>query len=172
MQNLNKISKSILFLAITSFVLFTGSYLSKLLMISQFFDAETMELKPIFVNNDLTMALQTLLPIFTAVLTFYIAFLLFYILFIVMTKINLREYGWLFIITIILVVTTPFELYLIFKYDWIIIKQLLGMNFDSNYLIELIKNRIIALGPFPLVLLFSNFLVIFLSIFQPLQKVK
>ena len=170
MENLNKISKSVLFLMLVSFVLYAGGYLTKLVLIGQFFDAETMELKSIFANQNLTLTLQSLLPSFTVALVFYLAFLVFFSLFLILSKVNLRDYGWLFIITIIIVVTTPFELYLILKYDWKIINTLYSMNFDPNLQIELIKNRIIDLGPFPLVLLFSNILVILLATFKPLQK--
>ena len=170
MENLNKISKSILFLTLISFVIYTGSYLTKLVLIGQFFDAETMQIKTMFAKQDLTLTLQLLLPAFSVTLIFYAAFLLFYFLFLILSKVSFRKYGWLFIITIILLVTMPFEIYLILEYDWKIINSLFYMNFDQSYLVELLKNRIIDLGPFPLVLLFSNILIILLATFKPLQK--
>lgn len=170
MENLNKISKSVLFLMIVSFAFFTGSYLTKLLLISQFFDAETMELKSIYANQNLKLTLESLLPVFSVTLIFHVSFLLFFILFLVLTKINLKINGWLFIVVITLLVTTPFEVYLIFKYDVKIISQLLSESFEQSYLIGLLKNRISELGPFPLILLFSNILIIFLVTFKPLQK--
>lgn len=170
MENLNKISKSILAVTILSFTIFIGSYLTKLALINQFFDAETMELKSIFANNDLSLTIQSLLPAFSVALLSYLVFLVCFILFLVVSKPKLRNYGWLFIITLILVITTPFEIYLIFKYDWTIVNTLFKPNFDTNFIINLLKNRITGLGPFPLVLLFSNFLIIFLATFKPLQK--
>jgi len=171
MENLNKFSKSILFFTLVTFVLYSGSYLVKLVQIGQFFDAESMELKSRFVNQDLTLTLQSLLPSFSITLIFFTSFLFLYILFFVVSKINFKKDGWLFIITIIILVTTPFEAYLIFKYDWKIIDSLISSNFNQNYVLDLIKNRITNFGPFPLVLLFSNILIILLATFKPLQKV-
>lgn len=170
MENLNKISKSVLFLMIVSFAVFTGSCLIKLLLINQFFDAETMGLKAIYANQNLKLTLESLLPVFSVTLIFYVSFLLFFILFLVLSKINLKINGWLFIVVITLLVTTPFEVYLIFKYDVKIISRLLSESFEQSYLIGLLKNRILELGPFPLILLFSNILIIFLVTFKPLQK--
>ncbi len=170
MENLNKISKSVLFLMIVAFAVFTGSYLTKLLLISQFFDAETMGLKSIYANQNLKFTLESLLPVFFVTLIFYISFLLCFILFLALSKINLKTNGWLFIVAITLLVTTPFEVYLIFKYDIKVISQLFSESFEQSYLIDLLKNRIIELGPFPLILLFSNILIIFLVTFKPLQK--
>ncbi len=172
MENQNKISKTFLFITVLSFVLFFGSYLTKLNLLSQFFDAETMTLKSIYVGSDLSLVMKSLLPSFSVSMISFIAFVFFCIVFVIVTKINLREEGWLFITIIILLITTPFEIFLLIKFDLPIISELMQVSIRYDYILGLMKNRMMILGPFPLILLFSYFVIIYLSLFKPLQKNK
>ncbi len=170
MENTSKISKLVLFLSILSFVIFIGSYIVKLAMMNQFFDAETMGLKSFYTGKDLSLALHALLPVFSISMISFLSFLFFYVMFIVLAKINLKLEGWLFIISIILLITAPLESYLLIKFDWEIIRHLQSENIVVDFVINLLKNRMTVLGPFPLVLLFSYFIIIFLALFKPLRK--
>lgn len=172
MENQNKISKTFLFITVLSFVIFLGSYLTKLNLLSQFFDAETMNLKSIYEGGDLSLVMKSLLPSFSVSMISFIAFVLFFIMYIVVTKINLRNEGWLFITIIILVITVPIEIFLLIKFDLPIISELMQVSIRYDYILSLMKNRITILGPFPLILLFSYFVLIYLSLFKPLQKNK
>lgn len=170
MENQNKISKTILFLSVLSFVLFTGSYLTKINLIWQFFDAETIDLKSIYTGSDLSLVFKSLLPSFSITLISFFSFILFFAVYLIYSKINLKNNGWLFIILIILVVTTPFELYLFIKIDWKIIVELMKTNISQDFILSLLKKRLTILGPFPLILLFSYFVIIFLTVFKPFKN--
>lgn len=172
MENQNKISKTFLFITVLSFVLFFGSYLTKLNLLSQFFDAETMTLKSIYEGSDLSLVMKSLLPSFSVSMISFIAFVLFFIVYVIVTKITLREEGWLFITIIILLITAPFEIFLLIKFDLPIISELMQVSIRYDYILGLMKNRMMILGPFPLILLFSYFVIIYLSLFKPLQKNK
>lgn len=170
MENQNKISKTILFLSVLSFVLFAGSYLTKINLIWQFFDAETIDLKPTYLGNELSLVFKSLLPSFSITLISFFSFIIFFLAYLVYSKINLKNNGWLFIILIILVITTPFELYLFIKIDWKIIVELMKTSISQDFILGLMKKRLTILGPFPLILLFSYFVIIFLTVFKPFKK--
>lgn len=170
MENQTKISKLIIYLTCVFFTVFIGSYIVKIGMINQFFDAETMSLKPIFEGVELQSAFLTMLPVFTVSVISFICFILFLLAYFVVARINLRNEGWFFIIVLLVIVTTPFELYLLLKYDINLIQKIFSNEINSNYLLEMLKQRIVVLGPFPLIILFSYFIIIFLAIFKPLRK--
>ncbi len=170
MENLNKISKAILYLVVISFVLFTGSYLVKLGLFYQLFEPKNLDLKDVFQNSDLTLVLSSLLPSLTITLLSYAAFLFSLITFLLISKISLKNNGWLFIITMIVAVTGIFELILLFNFDRVIIHQLFSSTLDQEYVISLLKGRMTEFGPFPLILLFSYLVIIFLALFRPLTK--
>lgn len=172
MENQNKISKTFLFITVLSFVIFLGSYLTKLNLLSQFFDAETMNLKSIYEGSDLSLVMKSLLPSFSVSMISFVVFVLFFIISILVTKIILRNEGWLFITIIILLITVPIEIFLLIKFDLPIINELMQVSIRYDYILSLMKNRIMILGPFPLILLFSYFVIIYLSLFKPLQKNK
>ncbi|WKZ68012.1 MAG: hypothetical protein QY331_08605 [Melioribacteraceae bacterium] len=170
MENQTKFSKLIIYLTCVFFTIFIGSYLVKIGMINQFFEAETMSIKPIFEGVELKGAFLTMLPVFSISVISFICFILFLLAYVVVSKINFRNEGWFFIITLLIIVTTPFELYLLLQYDINLIQKIFSNDINSIYLLEMLKQRIVALGPFPLIILFSYFIIIFLAIFKPLRK--
>lgn len=170
MENQTNISKVILYLTCIFFIIFVGSYLVKIGMINQFFDAETLLLKPIFEGIKLESSFLTMLPVFSISVISFICFILFFVSLTVVSKINFRNEGWFFIITLLIIVTTPFELFLLLKFDINLIQKIYSNDINSIYLLEMLKQRVVALGPFPLIILFSYFIIIFLAIFKPLRK--
>jgi hypothetical protein len=91
------------------------------------------------------------------------------LIFIGTSKLNLRRNGWLFIITMIIIITAPFEIYLSLI-DYKIIRLGLANIYESNFILELIKERLTKLNSFSLIEIFSYLAIIFLTLFRPLQK--
>ncbi len=169
MKNISLLSKTIAFIAAAAFTLWLGSYFSRLLVVYQLFDAETLQLKSIYDNNALNQVFYTILPLLLTNISAYLTFLIFFILFIFISKIKLKQNGWLFIILLIVLVTAPFELFLIYK-DYQIVNLILGLNPDSLKILETVKDRMLILNSFSLIEVFCFIAIIFLTIFKPLKK--
>jgi|SRR5690554_2836190 len=171
MDNLNRFSKFILFLACLSGALWLGSYVAMLSATYQFFEETDFVLKPYYNTGNLSEILLTIFPLFTSTFITYIIFFISFIIFLVTSKINLKINGWLFIVTILVLVTFPFEAYLM-SIDWEIILLLNSGSFNPNYVIELIKERFTVFSSFPVIEIFCYFAIIFLLIYKPLIKQK
>lgn len=169
MKSINKTSKVFAFLAIVTCSLWIGSYLSRLFVSYQLFEARDLSLKPYLNQVNINGILTTLLPSITTSFVLYISFIVFFFLFIVISRINLRFNGWLFIIAIIICITMPFEVYLM-TIDYKLIIQLNTGLFDSNSLIELIRKRVHILGSFPLIEIFCYLSFYYFLLFRPLTK--
>lgn len=169
MTNLNKVAKIILGTTVIFFIIWIGGYIARQLVVYRFFDAETMELLELYNSETLTQVLQTVLPLFVLNIITFSLFLLSYLFFLVISKISLRQEGWLFIITLIIVITAPFEIYLL-KIDYNIIRSIYSLHSDPMVIIELIRDRILTINSFSLIETFSYLGVIVLALFKPLQK--
>ena len=91
------------------------------------------------------------------------------ILFYLTNNLRLRFNGWLFIILIAVLITLPFEIYLMLI-DYKVIITLLNSSFDSAQIILLLRDRIKDLSSFPIVVLLTYLSFYYFIIFQPLTK--
>jgi len=172
MKNLNFFSKIILSISLASGALWLGSYTTKLFAFFNLFEtnqSNLLILKSNLINVDLKPLIYELMPVISLSLISYLVFLLFSFLFLLISKINLKENGWLFISLMIVIICLPFEFALSLK-DY----KLLRMIFD-NYqnvpeMIELIKTRITMLSSFPIISLVLHYSIFFLFVFKPLTK--
>jgi hypothetical protein len=169
MKTLNKTSKAFALLTVITGSLWIGAYLSRLFLSYQLFEAQDLSLKPYINSANLSGILITMLPAITTTFVLFICFILFYILFITISRINLRNNGWLFIITIIILITLPFELYLM-TIDYNTLLQLNNNTFNSSAIIELFIKRIKVLGSFPLIEIFCYLSFYYFILFRPLTK--
>ena len=169
MKSLNKTSKIFALTAIVTCSLWIGAYLSRLFVSYQLFEARDLSLKPYINQLNMSGILTTLLPSITTSFVLYIVFIFVFILFIIISKINLRYNGWLFIITIIILITLPFEIYLM-TIDYKLILQLNSGLFDPASLIELIRKRVHILGSFSLIEIFCYLSFYYFLLFRPLTK--
>jgi len=85
------------------------------------------------------------------------------------SKINLRYNGWLFIILIAIIITIPFEIYLMLI-DYKIIMMLNNGSFDSNTVISLLRDRIKDLSSYSIVAILTYLSFYYFIVFQPLTK--
>jgi len=169
MKSLNKTSKILALTALVTCSLWIGAYLSRLFVSYQLFEARDLSLKPYISQLNMSGILTTMLPSITTSFVLYIAFIVFFILFILISHINLRYNGWLFIIAIIVLITLPFEIYLM-TIDYKLILQLSSGSFDPASLIELIRKRVNILGSFSLIEIFCYLSFYYFLLFRPLTK--
>jgi hypothetical protein len=169
MINLNKTSKTFAFLALITCSLWIGAYLSRLFLTYQLFVAEDLSLKSYITTANLAGILTTLLPSVTSTFVLFICFIISFALFLVISKIKLRNNGWLFIITVIIIITLPFEIYLM-TLDYSIIIQLNSGHFNISDIINLFVKRIKILGSFPLIEIFCYLSFYYFLLFRPLTK--
>ena len=170
MKNQNLISKIFLYLAALTGILWIGSYISRLILSYQLFDGIDFTLRT-YINNQNLSAIFTILDAAT-ILTFlvYAMFILFFTLFLVTSKISLRQNGWLFIISLIIFLTLPFEAYLMII-DYKTIMMINFGHFDQATLLSLYIKRFKILGSFPIIEILSYFAVLFFSLFRPLTRI-
>ena len=171
MYTLNKISKLFAFLTILFCSIWIGAYISRLFLSYQLFEAQDLSLKSYITPVNLTGILTTLLPAITTTFVSYICFIIAFGSFLLISQINLRNNGWLFIIVIITLITSPIETYLM-TIDYNIILQLNSSNFNQTELIELFIRRIKVFGSFPLIEIFCYFSFYYFLLFRPLTKIK
>ena len=169
MKNLNIFSKTVLLFTIIFFTVWLGGYIARQIAVYQLFEPVELNLKMFYNPNNLSSAISLLVPLIISNLITYTCFLLLFLIFIVTSKLNLRKNGWLFIITLIIIITAPFEIYLSLI-DYKIIRLGLANINESNFILDLIKERLTKLNSFSLIEIFSYIAIIFLTLFRPLQK--
>ena len=169
MKSLNKTSKIFAFLAIISCSIWIGAYLSRLFLSYQLFEAQDLSLKPYITSANLPGILITMLPSITTTFVSYTCFIIFFGLFIIIAKIKLRFNGWLFIIIIIILITLPFEIYLM-TIDYNIIIQLNYGTYNTSEIVDLFVKRIKILGSFSLIEILCYLSFYYFLLFRPLIK--
>jgi hypothetical protein len=171
---MKKISKiSAIFLTITSLacILWMGSYLLRMFLTYQLFD-ETLSTYKSYINEqNINGILITLNPSVITPFILYIIFIVFFILFLLTSKLSLKQNGWLFIIMILVLVTFPFEIYLM-TIDYKIFTLVSKGIFQSSEITALIIRRFKDLSSFPLIELLCYCAVVFLAIFKPMTLEK
>lgn len=160
-------SKIFASVAIASGSIWLGSYLLKLFMVYQLFEPKNLSLKNKFISIDMDVFLSVFLPAFITPFAAYVIMVICILIFLLTTKISFKENGWLFITLMIVLLTLPFEIYLMLI-DYKIITMLIHNSFNSDMLLGLFVERITALNAFPLIQILSYISIFFLIIFKPL----
>ncbi|MCU7495020.1 MAG: hypothetical protein HF314_00485 [Ignavibacteria bacterium] len=171
MQNLNKISKIFLYVCSLSGILWFGGYLSRLLLTYQLFEPRDFILKNYVNDQNLGGIFYTLNSSVTFTLILYVVFLVSFVLFLSTSRIKLKEEGWLFVILLIVVITAPFELYLM-SLDYQIANKVFYSSFVPKEILAIYIKRMKLLSSFPLIEIFSYCAILFLIIFKPLRMKK
>jgi hypothetical protein len=112
----------------------------------------------------------TLAPAIAISVLSYFAMVICFLVFVVTCKLKLKLNGWLFIATVLVLTTAPFELYLIFKYDKPFIDTAFWGTGNAQFFIQLIIDRFKVLGSFPIIEIFSFLTIAFLFMFKPFRK--
>jgi len=117
--------------------------------------------------NDITL---TLAPAIAMSVLSYLALVICFACFVFASKMKMKLNGWLFISTILVITTLPFELYLILKFDKPFMDAAFWGAADANFYINLIIERFKVLGSFPIIEIFSFIAIAFLFLFRPFRK--
>ena len=169
MKSNSTLSKIFAVLSLMAASIWVGSYLSRLFVVYNLFEGQDLVLQKYITNENINGILLSLLP---SILVHFIAFIVMILsalLFYFTNKVNLRFNGWLFIILIAVIITVPFEIYLMII-DYRIITMLNGTSFNSVTVIELLKDRIQNLSSYPIVAILTYLSFYYFIVFQPLIK--
>ena len=169
MKKIGKISASFLIVASISCILWMGSYLLRMILSYQLFD-ETISSYRGFINDrNLSGILTALNPAVITTFILFTVFIIFYFLFLFTSGLNLRKNGWLFIITVLVIVTAPFEIYLM-TIDYQIYSGVSSGIYQNSEIISLMMKRLKSLSSFPFIEVLSYCAIIFLAVFKPLTR--
>lgn len=166
MKKDNKFSSIFGFLALASGSIWFGAYIARLLIIYQMFEPTKLTLKNYVTSNNLSAIIQTTFPMVNLTFFAYIILILSFTLFLIFTQLKLKENGWLFIISMIIYLTLPFEA-LLLMIDYKLIVLFINAQFTSGEVLKLIIERITLLSSFPIILLLSYLSIPFFLVVKP-----
>lgn len=169
MKVLKTTPKIFSYIAILSGSLWIGAYLTRLFVTYQIFEGPDLIFKAFVNQANLGGILLMLLPAITTTFTLYIIFILSFALFIISSKIKFRENGWLFIMSVVILICLPFEAFLM-TIDYQLILSLNSGTFLNQNIIDLIVKRFKILGSFPLIEIFCYMSFYYFILFKPFNK--
>lgn len=168
MKNLKTVPKIILFLTVLSGALWLGSYFIRLIISYKIFDGTDFSLRAYINDQNLGGILQSFDPAVISTFVLYLIFIISYIMFIAISELPLKENGWLFITTVIILITLPFEIYLM-TIDYKIITLINTQGFNPKEVLSLIIKRFRIFSSFPVIEIFCYVAIVFFLLFQPLK---
>jgi hypothetical protein len=169
MKNTSTFSKIFGVLSLISAAIWVGSYLSRLFLVYQLFEGPDLIVKGFINNNNVTGILFSILPSIVVHFVSFIVMLISTVIFYLTSKISLRFNGWLFIILIAILITAPFEIYLM-SIDYKVIMMINSGSFDSNTIIILLRDRIKDLSSYSIVAILTYLSFYYFIVFKPLTK--
>ena len=169
MKKENLITKTFAYIALSSGSIWFGAYISRLLTTYQMFEATELNLKNYISDTNISVIFQTTYPLVNLTIFSYLIMILSFTVYIILAKTKLKENGWLFIITMIVYITLPFEIILLLT-DYKLFVLFMNEQFTSELILSLIIERITKLSSFPIILLLSYLSIPYFLIFKPLTK--
>jgi len=169
MNKQNLLNKIFAFLAVLSGSIWLGSYAERMIIFYQLFDID-LNMMPYINQQNLSGILVTIIPAVYITFILYLFFIFAFTIFLLSSKISLRENGWLFIITVVIYLTLPFEAYLLTIDYKIITATNYGDVINAKYVISLFKDRFTNLGSFPIIIFLSYCSLIYFLFFKPFTK--
>ncbi len=168
MDKINKFSRIILVLLLVSGVIWIGSSITRMMTTYYLFQGTQFELNYFVNDSNLESLLLLIAPAVTITTVSYLSFLFFFFLFLILSKLKPKTHGWLFISSVLVILTAPFELFLIYKFDYPYLTSAFGTGFDAQKILADIISRFTILGGFSFVELLCYFVILVLFVFQPL----
>lgn len=169
MKNISTLAKVLAFLSLASLSVWLGSYLTRLFVVYQLFEGPELVLRSYVTDQNIKGILTSFTPVIITPFISYIIWIISFTLFLILSKVSLKENGWLFIILVAVLVMLPFEIYLMIN-DYKTFNMIISSTFDSNVVISLLKDRIRDLSSFPIVEIIIYLSFFFFIIFRPLTK--
>jgi hypothetical protein len=172
MKKSSKLSNVIGYLALTAGSIWFGAYIARLLITYQMFEETEFVLKNYVTDTNLSAIFQTIFPLVNLTFYSYIVMIIAFTLFLILSRIKLKENGWLLIIALIVYLTFPLEVLLLIV-DYKMIVLFLNEQFSSEQLLQLTIERMSNLSSFPIILVLSYLTIPFFLVFKPFTlKVK
>ena len=169
MKSVSTISKIFAAMSLIAASIWVGSYFTRLFLVYQLFEGTDLILRDYINGSNMDGILFSLLPAIIVQFISFIVMIISIILFYLTSNLSLRFNGWLFIILMGVLITLPFEIYLMII-DSKIIVALMNTSFDSIQIIILLKDRIKTLSSFPVVELLTYLSFYYFIVFQPITK--
>ena len=166
MKSVSTISKIFAAMSLIAVSIWVGSYFTRLFLVYQLFEGTDLILKSYINESNINGILYSLLPALMVQFISFIVMIISIILFYLTSNLSLRFNGWLFIILMGVLITLPFEIYLMII-DYKIIIALMSGSFDSAQIIILLRDRIKNLSSFPIVVLLTYLSFYYFIVFQP-----
>jgi len=168
-MNKRKIINNIFgYLSVLSGAIWLGAYITRMMISYQLFDVD-MNLMPFVTDKNLAGIITTISPAINITFVVYILFIVSFTFFLFTTKLKLKSNGWLFIISVIVYFTLPFELYLMTIDYKIIISIFYSGHIDFRHVLNLIRERFISLSSFPVIITLCYFAIIYFLLFKPFR---
>ncbi|HKI78638.1 MAG TPA: hypothetical protein VKA26_08870 [Ignavibacteriaceae bacterium] len=171
MENIKKFPATFLYLSVLFGALWFGSYFLRLTITYRIFEGIDFTLRNYLNEQNLPAVLKSFQPAVISTLVLYAIFIISFFLFLISSKLRLKENGWLFIATVIIIITLPLESYLSYI-DYSMVHMLSANNFNANEVLGLIIKRFKMFSSFPVIELFCYGAIIYFLIFQPFTKKK
>lgn len=162
-------TKIFLFILIIAIIFWLGGFIYRAIVAYTLFEPFSLVIKSEITYDILRQTLKLIGNINVYLLISYPFVLICFALFVKSSKANLRNEGWLFMITMILILFLPIEIYLSYLDINYTILVLLT-NFDTNIALSLLIQRIAALGGLPAIGFLCYLTSIWFAIFQPLKR--
>ncbi|MBT8378612.1 MAG: hypothetical protein KJN64_05245 [Ignavibacteria bacterium] len=157
--------------SLISGVLWFGFYLTRLILTYNLFEEGELVLKNFINNSSISGIFQSFEPLYYLTFVTYIILIICFTLFLVSSRLKLKENGWLFIITIIIYFTLPFEAILM-AVDYRLILMHIAHNFNSDLALTLTIDRLENLGGFSVIIILCYFSIPYFLIFKPFSAIK
>jgi len=164
----NRKSQSTIFgsIALVSGSIWVGAYVARLITTYQMFETTETILKGYLNGNNLPAVIQTTFPLVNLTLFTYLVMIITFTVFIITTDLKFKENGWLFIISMIIYLTLPFE-FILLTIDYKLFVYFISEQFTSGEILKLIIERITILSSFPVILIMCYFTIPFFLVFKP-----
>ena len=169
MKKENTVTKIFAYISLTSGSIWLGTYISRLLTTYQMFEATELKLKSYITDSNISSIFKTTYPLVNLSIFSYLIMIFSFTIFLTLTQIKLKENGWLFIITMIIYITLPFEIILLLI-DYKLFIIFMNEQFTSELILQLVTKRITMLSSFPIILLLSYLSIPYFLIFKPYTK--
>ena len=135
MKKISKLSSVFGYLALTSGSIWFGTYIARLLTTYQMFEETEFCLKNYITDTNLSAIFQTTFPLVNSTFYSYIVMIITFTLFLILSRLKLKENGWLLIVALIIYLTLPLEsLLLIIDYKLIVL--FLNDQFTSEQILS------------------------------------
>jgi hypothetical protein len=161
-----KLSNSLAFVSIVLGALWLGAYVTRLILTYNLFEEGEFKLKNFINSTNLGGIFLAFEPLYYITFITFVLFIICFTLFLISSSLRFKENGWLFIISIIIYFTLPFEVILM-TIDYKIISSYFAGNFNSELTLTLSIERLQLLGGFSVILILCYLSIPYFIIFRP-----